>query len=136
MTQYTSLADAAQATGNQRYGAGKTEVWYYKLEDTNERTPRFASLGIYKDPSTGKIIATLPDPKNLEATHAKIGTIDSDEPEEIFYLMQGEVWSPRGQANDMIRESNTGHTSMSVGDVVVINDEAFMVDGTGFFKLG
>lgn len=136
MTQYTSLADAAQATGNPRYGAGTTEVWYYKLQDTDERTPRFASLGTYKDKETGKIIAELPDHENLEATHVKIGTIDSNEPEEIFYLMQGEVWSPRGQANDIIGKSDTGHTSMSVGDVVVVNGEAFMVDGMGFHKLG
>lgn len=130
MTQYTSLADAAQTTNNPRYGAGKTEVWYYKLEDTPRRTPEFASLGTHKG------LATLPNPKDLDATHAKIGTIDSNEPEEVFYLMQGEVWSPRGQANDIISKSDTGHTSMSVGDVVVVNGEAFMVDGMGFHKLG
>lgn len=37
--------------------------------------------------------------------------------EEIFYRMQGEVWSPHGEARYMIASLGVQHTSMSIGDI-------------------
>ncbi len=36
---------------------------------------------------------------------------------DVFVSMQGEIWSPAGEANDFIRGLNLTHTSMSVGDI-------------------
>lgn len=33
--------------------------------------------------------------------------------------MQGEIWSPNGEANELIRSKGLFHTSMSVGDCAV-----------------
>lgn len=38
--------------------------------------------------------------------------------EEVYYAMQGEVWSPNGEARPLIEGLGLRHTSMSVGDVI------------------
>jgi hypothetical protein len=127
--KYESLSDAAQATGDSRYGSGTTEVWYYS-RDEGSRPP---------DCTDGYEFAqkkgSLPDPANLAATHVRIGVVDEGDLENVYHMMQGNVWSPKGQAWDLIVASRTGHTSMSVGDVVVVNSKAFLVDRFGFAEL-
>lgn len=110
-----------------RYGTGTTKVWYAK--------PLFSRDGgmghdwlveTHKVPTTGA----------LEETHVCLGTIDSTDPEEIWVMMQGERWSPRGEARSLITEKGLRHTSMHVGDIVqVAPGECFLVDSCGFVKL-
>lgn len=38
--------------------------------------------------------------------------------EAVFSYMQGEIWSPNGEAGPLILRLGLHHTSMSVGDVV------------------
>lgn len=38
--------------------------------------------------------------------------------EQIFELMQGETWSPEGEARSLIEAVGLRHTSMSVGDCI------------------
>lgn len=74
---------------------------------------------------------------SLEETHRPVAMIQANHIEDIYMAMQGEMWSPRGEARDLIRMTGVGHTSMSVGDVVVDEDgTVFMVDNIGFTKLG
>lgn len=116
--QYSDLSDV--------YEPGPTEIWYWK-QDAG------------RDMMMGKNFllkhGRMPDPSNLEATHVKIGSVKETNPEKIFHMMQGEIWSPEGQARNMIRSSDTGHTSMSVGDIVVVGGKAMMVDRFGFAPL-
>lgn len=64
------------------------------------------------------------DPTCLEKTHVLLGTMDiPDENEQyildrIYDTMQGEIWSPCGQALSLISHLGLMHTSMTVGDVV------------------
>ena len=64
------------------------------------------------------------DPSCLEKTHVLLGTMDipyNDEQEmlnRIYDTMQGEIWSPYGQALSLITRLGLMHTSMTVGDVV------------------
>jgi hypothetical protein len=39
--------------------------------------------------------------------------------DKVFCEMQGEVWSPNGEARELILSLGLHHTSMSVGDVAV-----------------
>ena len=82
----------------------------------------------------------LPTANTIEETHTKIGSIDTINLDHIFYLMQGEQWSPNGEANNIISESDAGHTSMSVGDIIVMHTNdgkriPHMVDNHGFVVL-
>jgi hypothetical protein len=81
-----------------------------------------------------------PDPAKLSATHTELADIEVPEaPLEnmlglIFHHFQGEVWSPNGEARDLIRSKGLEHTSMSVGDVIVnkANGQVFVVAPRGF----
>lgn len=105
------------------YEPGPTEVWYWK--DDMGRDMMMGKNFLIK-------YNKMPDPANLAATHVKLGSVKETNPEKVFHMMQGEMWSPEGQARDFIQASGTGHTSMSVGDIVVVNGKAQMVDRFGF----
>ena len=70
----------------------------------------------------------------LEKTHAHIKEIEASDMEEVFMEMQGENWSPNGEARGLIRMVGTDHTSMSVGDVLVNKDtnERFQCASAGW----
>lgn len=57
-------------------------------------------------------------------THAKVGEVTHREDWKeghLYIAMQGEAWSPKGEANSLIERLGLCHTSMSVGDVVVVH---------------
>jgi len=64
-----------------------------------------------------------------------MGKIKEKNDDKIFALMQGENWSPEGEANGIVRKSGTGHTSMSVGDIIKIGNKTLFVDRSGFEEL-
>jgi hypothetical protein len=84
----------------------------------------------------------MPDPSALDRTHVHLLDLDyadsdnvSAKLEDIFRKMQGEVWSPNGEARVLIESKGLAHTSMSVGDVVVADGHVHMVDSHGFLEL-
>ena len=115
---YKDLSDA--------YEPGPTEVWYWK--DDMGRDMMMGKNWLIK-------YNKMPDPANLAATHVKIGSVKETNPEKVYHMMQGEIWSPEGQSRNFIKSSGTGHTSMSMGDILVINGQAQMVDRFGFSSL-
>ena len=112
---YKSLEDV--------YPAGPTEIWYWKSDNGRD-----FMMGMKWLAKRGVEVTKA----SLADTHVKIGTIAETDPERIYMMMQGENWSPEGEARDMIKKSGTGHTSMSVGDVLVIGGKLQMVDRFGF----
>ena len=52
----------------------------------------------------------------------------------LYVWMQGENWSPNGEARDLIRYLGLKHTSMSVGDIIQDSEtgQYFIVDFAGF----
>lgn len=80
----------------------------------------------------------LPDGSNLDRTHIFLRTATVHDLEALYRKMQGEVWSPNGEARELIEAKGLGHTSMSVGDIAVDQDswEVFMVDRFGFANIG
>ncbi len=62
--------------------------------------------------------------------------------EKIFWELQGENWSPNGEANSYIQAFDFGHTSMSVGDIIAYPDDKnncymiWVVKNVGFKCLG
>jgi hypothetical protein len=79
---------------------------------------------------------TLPDPNNLKKTHVFLMNIEASSLEQVFRRMQGEMWSPNGEARELIEEKGLLHTSMSVGDIAVASYGAVcMADRFGFQTL-
>lgn len=44
---------------------------------------------------------------------------------DIFGKFQAEVWSPRGEARELIQKQGLSHTSMTTGDIIQIDDRYF-----------
>jgi len=84
------------------------------------------------------IIGGQPDPKDMTKTHVHLKDIELDggsaQLERIFHEMQAEVWSPDGQAASLIRSKGLAHTSMSIGDVIVVDGDFFLVANSGFLQ--
>ena len=111
---------------SQAYAPGQTEVWFWN--------------GIFAaDMLMGvdwlRKRNMLPDPDALDRTHVKIGTLQEQDPDRVYHMMQGEMWSPNGEARDFISASGSSHTSMSIGDIVVIGGKVLIVDRVGFEDL-
>ena len=75
--------------------------------------------------------------KNLIETHVMVtGLSNVKDLEDVFYNMQAEIWSPNGEKRDLIIGLELHHTSMSVGDVVMVeNGDYFECAGSGWNKL-
>lgn len=100
-------------TLNSVYPKGNTKIYYQK---------NFTHLPLVKKDT-------------FNETHILVGEIEETDLEAIFEMMQGEMWSPNGEARDLIRSLGIQHTSMSVGDAVQIEDKIFVVDILGFTEL-
>ena len=64
--------------------------------------------------------------------YALLGKIKAIDLDDIFLDLQGERWSPNGEARNLIRGLVLSHTSMSVGDVVKVGNVYNIVDMVGF----
>jgi len=63
----------------------------------------------------GTPLLTVP---RLRRSHVRVTTIEADSRAEAWLKMQGENWSPHGEARPLIEYLGLTHTSMSVGDVL------------------
>ena len=63
----------------------------------------------------GTPLLTVP---RLRHSHVRVTTIEADSRAEAWLKMQGENWSPHGEARPLIERLGLTHTSMSVGDVL------------------
>lgn len=103
---YINLNEAAVHVGDPRYGIGGTGIWYSK----NLRDVMNAPI----------------DLKDLSKTHTYLGSIDCTK-NEVMTVMQGENWSPSGEAKDFISNNKLKHTSMSQGDVFTIDEKTYQI---------
>jgi hypothetical protein len=80
----------------------------------------------------------VPDLADLTKTHVFLKLIEARKLEDVYFRMQGESWSPTGEAREFVASKGVQHTSMSVGDIVVDHNcrVGFMVDRMGFRFLG
>ena len=95
---------------------GNTEVWYLKQ-------------------GVGMLDPIQPDRNNLQSTHTLLGKIACKDAELCYNVLQGENWSPNGEAFNMIQAGGHSHTSMSVGDCLVIDNKTVMCAIIGFYPL-
>lgn len=134
--QYESLNDAADPDHALRriLAKGNVMIWYSKTS-----TFRDLSLGVDFARKFKKLPKSAGGIKKSHVLLGKIkgpgGRIDDNSLETIFKTLQGEVWSPAGEARTFIKKSGTSHTSMSVGDIVQDGKRVFMVDKGGFDQI-
>lgn len=99
---------------------GTTQIWYMR--------PEFFRTGISEEKE--------PDPSFLSRTHRLVGSIDATDLETIFVKMQGENWSPNGEARQWLQHVGLKHTSLSIGDVVrFANGETYVCAAVGWERI-
>ncbi len=92
----------------QRPSEGKYQVFY-------ARSP-LALLG-----------GTAPTVADLPQTHVLVRALQATDLEDVYWQMQGERWSPHGEARPLIERLGLSHTSLSLGDVVQAPDGRYHV---------
>lgn len=77
------------------------------------------------------------NPDNILLTHRPVRVLVASDTEDVFWQMQGENWSPNGEARPLIKSLGLKHTSMSVGDVVVeiLTNKMFLCMPSGFKEI-
>lgn len=55
---------------------------------------------------------------NLAETHFPMMDLNAPTLENVFLAMQGETWSPNGEAKPLLDAAGVCHTSLTVGDVI------------------
>jgi hypothetical protein len=105
----------------------KFQVWYMNTEFFRKGIMGFDFMDTQ---------GTLPDFRDLKQTHIHLMDTEARDLEHLFHRMQGEMWSPNGEARDLIESKGLHHTSMSVGDIAVDeNGDVHLVDRFGFVQL-
>ena len=61
----------------------------------------------------------------LRLTHVWLFEIEATSLDDAFRRMQGENWSPQGEARGLLHALGLRHTSMSVGDVLRDQDGTY-----------
>lgn len=80
-----------------------------------------------RDPMSVLDREPLPTEGDLLATHVFVRAIQATCLDEVYWLMQGEQWSPNGEARPLIERLDLGHTSLSIGDVVQAPDGRYYI---------
>jgi len=124
--QYTKLSDAPTLP------EGSTKIWYTTRDSFRDMPMGLEFLEEQRDNPN---ILNPPTRDTLDQTHVLLGEIGLTEPNDIYRQMQGESWSPEGEAVELIKGLGT-HTSMSMGDIIEMPDgELLFVDYAGFANL-
>lgn len=74
---------------------------------------------------------------SLDVTHVFLREIEAVDLNDVYTQSQGEIWSPNGEAMELIKNKGLAHTSMYPGDVVYCtdNDTYYLCDSIGWKKL-
>lgn len=106
----------------------RVAIWY----QTRETFRHISGLGVDFGVKNGLKLEMGKSHKAVGEFH--VNKVDDHEEllDKTFMLMQGENWSRNGEARPIIEEAGLGHTSMSVGDIVQIDDDFYACDMTGF----
>lgn len=147
---YTTLNDAAgltpapQNVGEETYrGAvahrpdyapGDVKIWYFRPEIATQML-----LGSIRVGAAEVIVSA----ETIAVTHILLGSVamatalagDHIDFEVVYNRMQGESWSPNGEARDLILAKGLSHTSMSTGDVIEYDGHFYIVCNFGFDPL-
>jgi methylphosphotriester-DNA--protein-cysteine methyltransferase len=126
--QYTDIHD----TGIADLNPGSSEIWYLKGYHQLQNLHNEYSMGSTWMTQHG---VEFPTKKTLSRTHVCVGKVQSKNKDKIYHIMQGDIWSPNGEANQLIESLGLDHTSISMGDILIIDDVLYMVDRFGFYEI-
>ena len=123
---YTCLNDAARLHRLPCLAPGPVKVWYLR--------PQVRWNDRLTDIMFGQFERI--NPRALRETHILLGKIDGgDSLEEVFRLLSGHQWSPRGEAKGLIEAMGLDHTDMRVGDLLETAEGIWVAASAGFEQI-
>lgn len=123
-TRYTNLNQAQHLMP--ALAEGTTKIWYFTTTSNREI---FGMMFGYEQEKISARSSILDD---IKSTHVMLGSIACIDLDEIFVALQGESYSPNGEAYSLIKSKKLGHTSMSIGDIIEIDGVFHVVGIMGF----
>lgn len=111
---------------------GDTEIWYEKeinFDGWDFREQIYDEDSGYRDEYIKKKGERI-DPNNLEKTHSLLGKIKETDLDKIYNMLNS--WGNGDETNQFLKDKGVHHTSMSIGDIIKIDDKVFFVDENGF----
>jgi len=105
---------------------GQTEIWYVRPDVFRH----FINGSKYLEKK-----GVFPTVESIPTTHVLLGKVKSNNKDELFTVLQGERWSPNGEAARLIKSKKLGHTSMSVGDIVRIGKTFWFCDSSKWVRI-
>jgi len=116
------------------------KIWYMNKKGWRLFGGNLSEMTLQRKNQTHPLLR--PTVATLEDTHTLLMTLERAEIprvrkeheslDDVFAWMQGENWSPNGEARPLIAAKGLFHTSMSVGDVMDYGGEYYMVAPLGF----
>lgn len=110
------------------FEAGNTEIWYRKnfQENAEGDIPFF--------------LVSPPKLSSISESHVLLGKVAEQHKDTIFQMMQSENWAPLGMPDFsphtlFLKRIGATHSSMSVGDCVIINGKGWMRIMNGWQEL-
>jgi len=133
---YSKLSDAVEVTGNDDYLPGKSKIWYAKHDP--QRDLMFGYNYVQKHPDD--VYPVVRDlftdvSRHIGITHVLLGTMQRTDLGTIYEDLQGEKWSPNGEARSLLTRLGLKHTTMSVGDIIQQGNRFYFVDRMGFKQI-
>jgi regulator of replication initiation timing len=78
----------------------------------------------------------LPNPNDLSKTHVHLCNVNTANVKKIIQMLQGEEWSPNGEAKEIVHKKGLNHISITTGDIIVTPERTVMVTRNGVYDLG
>ncbi len=69
----------------------------------------------------------LPTVNDLPETHVFVRSVQATCLDDVYWQLQGDNWSPNGEARPLIEQLGLGHTSLSIGDVAEAPDGRYYI---------
>ncbi len=114
------------------FSVGPIEIWYSRQMKEIKKNWMIWEYNI----QLGKSLKFPKNKQHLRKSHVRLGNVNMTK-NQIFHNMQGEIWSPNGEARQFIKNKGLNHISMSVGDIVFDQrtEESWIVKGIGWKKI-
>jgi len=123
---YASLNDAARAYRLPCLAPGPVKVWYLR--------PQVRWNDRLTDIMFGQFDRI--NPRALRETHILLGSIDGgDSLEEVFRILRGNQWSPRGEAGAFIEAMRLDHVAMGTGDLLETATGIWVAAASGYVQI-
>lgn len=112
------------------FAPGTTEIWYR----LNSKSPRTGTDDIpFFKPKKPRL-------SELSQSHVLIGSVAESNFVTLFHMMQAEMWQPMGSppgspARLFLQARGAEHSSMSVGDCIVMQGRGWMCKSVGWEPL-